>query len=221
MLIKNHLSKSLLVLLLMQSAGTVVCANEQDTPTGGSNKLAISSDIALTVDDINDVAFALQRIRQQAINIYVEATRKKQAPEISAQLPNLSSVPNDLPKDSHGLLPFRRPWLVYFITTLEPLVHLLKEDLKEIESGTKTSDLPEETRTLLDPLIKDWSQGVGKLDSFLTHIAELVQDADKNNLQLAKTAFDIDKEVVRLEQLRDKAFDIIMESPKKSHAKTN
>ena len=180
------------------------------------------ADIALTVDDINDLGFALQRIRQQAINIYVEATRKRGAAQISAQLPNLSSVPAEMPKDQASLMPFRRPWLVYFITTLEPLVHLLKEDVKDVESGSRKVDITPEQRKVLDPFIKDWSAGVAKLDGYLTHSADLVEYADKNNIELAKLASDLDKEVSRLEQIREKAFAVVdaMRKKDKSSGKT-
>lgn len=180
-----------------------------------------NANVSLTVDDVNDVAYALQRIRQQAINIYVEATRKKESPEISAQLPSLSNVPGDLPKEQTNLLPFRRPWLVYFVTTLEPLVHLLKEDVKDIENGSKLQDVPAEKRTMLDPLIKEWSQGVSRIDEQLARATSLIEDADKNNAALARVAYDIDREITKLEQVRDKAFDIVYDvaQSKKAAAK--
>lgn len=170
---------------------------------------ANAAELSLTVDDINDLGFALQRIRQQAINIYVEATRKRAESEISAQIPNLNAVPTELPKEQSKLLPFRRPWLVYFITTLEPLVHLLKEDLKEVESGARKIDVTPEQRKALDPYLKEWAVGVNHLDECLVHSAELIEDAGKNNVALAKLASDLDKEVVKLEQVREKAFDVV------------
>ena len=88
--------------------------------------------LELQTDEINDVAYALQRVRQQAINIYVEAIRKRESPAVTAELPALSKVPEEIPKDMTNLLPFRQTWLVYFITTLEPLVYLLKQDIKDI-----------------------------------------------------------------------------------------
>ena len=179
--------------------------------------LAAADELGLTVDDINDVGFALQRIRQQAINIYLEAVRRKESTEVKAQVPTLAAVPDEFPKSQAGLLPFRRPWLVYFITTLEPLIHLLKEDLKEIENGSKTADLPEHKKKALQPLIKDWTQNVLKIDKDLSSASELIEDADKNNITLAKIAYELDGSVAKLEQIRDKAFRIVYDH--QSHKK--
>ena len=174
--------------------------------------------LTLTVDDINDLGYALQRIRQQAINIYIEATRKRGAAEVSAQLSNLNAVPDEIPAQSNDLRPFRRPWLVYFITTLEPLVHLLKEDVKSVENGSQKIDVSPSIRAAIDPMIKQWSQGVLKIDEKLGSCTQLVEDAGKNNISLAKLALEIDKEVSTLEQVRQKAFDVVEEMQKKEKA---
>jgi hypothetical protein len=163
----------------------------------------------LQVDEVNDVGYALQRIRQQAINIYLEAIRKVDSPAVTAELPTLTKVPPEIPKDMSNLLPFRRPWLVYFITTLEPLVHLLKQEVKDIDSGTHKIDVAPETLKAIDPLLKEWSQGVEKLDALVSEAASLTEDAEKNNVKLATIACELDKEVSELERVRDRAFAII------------
>lgn len=179
-------------------------------------------DTGLNGDDINDVGYALQRIRQQAINIYIEAIRKQNSTEVSAELPALNKVPAEVPKNMNNLLPFRRPWLVYFLTTLEPLVHLLKQDVKDIENGNKNLNISAETRQAINPLIDEWTAGVKNLDEHLTATMALVEDADKNNVELAKIAISIDEDVAKLEHVRDKAFRIVdaMEKTKRSAPKT-
>jgi len=173
----------------------------------------------LKVDDVNDLGFALQRIRQQAINIYVEALRKKDSPEVSADLPELSEVPANLPSDTHNLLPFRRPWLVYFITALEPLIHLLKEDEREIEEDVKALDVSDQSKKQLEPLLKDWKNCVDQMDGQLTATSELVENAEKSNMELAKLASQLDQNVSKLEDLRDQCFRIVYKLDHKSKQK--
>lgn len=209
-----------LLIAMSITAGKVRADEATPAESGNSSteqSSSASDNLGLTVDDINDIGFALQRIRQQAINIYLEATRRKNSAEVKAQVPNLLTVPNQFPKDQSKLLPFRRPWLVYFITTLEPLVHLMKEDLKEIESGAKTEKLTAAKKTALNPLIKDWTQNVLKIDADLSNATQLIDDADKNNIPLAKVAYEIDTTVTKLESIRDKAFRIVYEQPQKKN----
>ncbi len=208
------------------AAGDTTLEQNGKSPASSSaiQQAAPSADLGLRVDDVNDLGYALQRVRQQAINIYVEAIRKRHSPEVSAELPSLTKVPAELPKDMSNLLPFRRPWLVYFVITLEPLIHLLKEDVKDIETGERKIDVSPDTRKALDPLIKEWSLGVRKIDEQLTCAMALVEDADKNNIELAKIASELDKEVSKLEDVRDKCFNIVSEMEqkwRKSSQKTN
>ncbi|CAM6002438.1 unnamed protein product [Sphagnum balticum] len=177
----------------------------------------------LKVDDVNDLGFTLQRIRQQAINIYVEALRKKDSPEVSADLPKLNEVPEQLPKDTYNLLPFRRPWLVYFITALEPLIHLLKEDEREIEQNVKSLDVSDDNKKQLEPLLLDWRKCVDQMDLQLSATSELIENAEKSNLELAKLASQLDQNVSKLEDLRDQCFRIVynlQRKTKQKHAST-
>ena len=167
--------------------------------------------LELQTDEINDVAYALQRVRQQAINIYVEAIRKRESPAVTAELPALSKVPEEIPKDMTNLLPFRQTWLVYFITTLEPLVYLLKQDIKDIESGAKKLDIEPQTRLALNPLLQEWGQGVKRIDEHVSRAAAFIDDADKSNIELARIACEMDKEISKLEQIRDRCFSIVDE----------
>jgi len=144
----------------------------------------------LKVDDVNDLGFAL-----------------------------LSEVPANLPSDTHNLLPFRRPWLVYFITALEPLIHLLKEDEREIEEDVKALDVSDQSKKQLEPLLKDWKNCVDQMDGQLTATSELVENAEKSNMELAKLASQLDQNVSKLEDLRDQCFRIVYKLDHKSKQK--
>lgn len=214
-------------LLLVQLFLPLAASAESNLPqkkepaSAGSQAAITRTEIKLSLDDINDVAYALQRIRQQAINIFIEATRHRDQPEVTAQMPVLSTVPSELPKETNNLLPFRRVWLVYFITTIEPLVHLLKEDVKEIESSLNTMDISSEKRAALEPMIKEWTVGVSHINEQLARGSDMVEDADKNNIALAKLAGEMDKEITNLESVRDKAFDLVFEIQKDTRKSTH
>jgi hypothetical protein len=225
--LNKNIVLSLSILLSIQSAYAAIEAPAAAPPAAyaiSETKTAatINGDDAegkLKVDDVNDLGFALQRIRQQAINIYVEALRKKDSPEVSADLPALTEVPTVLPKDTQNLLPFRRPWLVYFITALEPLIHLLKEDEREIENDVKALDVSDESKKQLEPLLQEWKKCVDQMDLHLTAISDLVENAEKSNLELAKLATQLDQGVATLEDLRDQCFRIVYRLERKAKQK--
>jgi hypothetical protein len=187
---------------------------------GQKANLAIAQ---LQTCDINDIAYALQRVRQQAINIYVEAIRKIDSPAVTVELPTLTRVPAVVPKDMTGLLPFRRPWLVYFITSLEPLVHLLKQDINDIATGARKLRVEPETRQAIDPLIKEGARVADRISDKLAALAALVEDADKSNIELARIAYELDSEVSTLEKIRDKCFTLVddMEQKWKKYGSAN
>ena len=222
MRLKFLLTASLAILVSHSVPNAIAAASAADKAPGENSSESSSqpsqlpnspqtpgADLGLRVDDINDLGYALQRIRQQAINIYIEALRKPDSLAVTADLSPMTRVPAELPKDTSNLLPFRRPWLVYFITTLEPLVHLLKEDVKQFDQGSREIDVLPETRKAIEPLIQEWAIGVKNLDQELVAATALIDDADKNNIELAKIASSLDHDVSKMEKLRDRCFAIV------------
>lgn len=182
--------------------------NQQDAKDAAAEERTNELYEEFSLDEMNDVGYALQRLRQQAINIYIEATRKRGAPEVTSELPNLLRVPNKIPATQKGLVPFRRPWLVYFVANMEPLLHLLKEEVKEIENGTAAKDVEEKRRARLQPLLEKSRVAVKKIEEQVARITAMIEDAAQSNIAIATAAQEMDRQLEYLEHIRDEAFDI-------------
>jgi len=158
----------------------------------------------MQVENIQDVAYTLQRIRQQAINVYVEATRHKLR-RYELNIPSLSSMPATPLEDQNAYLPLRKGWLVFFIGTMEPLVQILNEHLRRIDERTAQLGIPSQYLPEWQGLVKEWTHAIHGLDDQLNICASLLDDSSAGNVEVAKAARSIDSQVSVLDGILHKA----------------
>ncbi len=165
--------------------------------------------IALT--DLYDAGLALARIRQQAIDIYVDTTR---APIKGINIPEII-IPKTIPvSGSHSdieFLPPRRDWLVYSVASMEPLIRFLSDDVSNAESQTKAVMVVDLRKSRLEPCWDAWATHVKSLNDHLTTMLSLFEEAPKNRGSIAEQAVSIFEEVDQLEKIRKNACQIIAE----------
>lgn len=164
---------------------------------------AIASDSDLVVENIQDVAYTLQRIRQQAVNIYVECTRKP-VNHYELNIVSLCSVPSTALEGPGVYLPLRKAWLVFFIGTMEPLVQILNEHLKHIDERTQQRHIPDKCLAEWQGLVGEWKNTVKQLNAQLDVCAALVNDPEPCNIKVAESARSIDQQVTQLNRILHK-----------------
>lgn len=158
----------------------------------------------LVLDNIQDVAYTLQRIRQQAINIYVESTRKP-VNRYELNIVSLSTMPTTALESQSAYLPLRKAWLVFFIGTIEPLVQILNEHLKHVDERTKQKHLSSQCLPEWQGIVSEWKNAIKQLNDQLDVCAALVNDSAPGNVEVAKTARSIDYQVSQLDSILHKA----------------
>jgi len=158
----------------------------------------------LTPDNIQDVAFTLQRLHQQAINVYVEATRKK-VYRFELNVPSLSSMPTTPLEDQSAYLPLRKAWLALFIGTMEPLVQILNNHLKHLDERTEKTNIPSQDRPEWQGIVAEWTNAIKELNAQLDVCASLLNDSTAENVKVAKAAKAIDNQVSVLDTILLKA----------------
>ncbi len=161
-----------------------------------------SSDLPL--DNMQDIAYVLQRIRQQAINIYVECTRKP-VKRYDLDIASLSKMPTAPLENPSVYLPLRKAWLVFFVGTMEPLVQILNEHLKHIDERTKQSRLPSQCLPQWCQIVAEWKNSIKELNAELTICADLVNDSEPCNIKVAKSARSINCQVNQLDSILHRA----------------
>lgn len=182
------------------------CPTAPGTAEGGS-----SSGTAMPLDDIQDVAFTLQRIRQQAINIFIESTREKHT-RYDLNIPSLSSMPKIPLKDENAYLPLRKGWLVFFIGTMEPLIQILNEELKHLDENAEQKDVPAAKLPQWQGIVKEWKIAFPGLIDQLNNCSNLLDEPSAANIAVAKSAQAIDQQVSVLDDILHKASKFLQES---------
>ncbi len=118
-------------------------------------------------------------------------------------------------KDS-DYMPPRGQWLVYYVGTIEPIISLFTQDVKDAKAGVAQLMVPADTKEKILPLWDQWVAGTDGINRELTAINELIDDGKAENLALAKHAAAIFKLTESLEHTRQKAFNVIAESEKRN-----
>lgn len=194
-------------------AGAIETNKTKDAATKNPSglKLAGSGSGGVGLTDLRDVGLCVMQIKQQAINIYLEATRKPVDLNSIAQLedPNHISV--------HGLatdtkyLEARPEWLTFYIGTMEPIIHLFKEDVKDVEDGIEKVVVPKGTKDKFEKLFDQYEAAVNSLNEHLSNIYEEIHESD-NNVKVAKEAIKMFELADNIEKGRQEAFHLLKES---------
>jgi len=176
----------------------------------GSASSDATTDNGMPLDDIQDVAFTLQRIRQQSINIYVESTRKK-VTHYSLDIPSLTAMPKAALEDQSVYLPLRKGWLVFFIGTMEPLVQILNAELKKLDEKAEQKDVPADKLPEWQGILKDWKEALHGLNDQLNSCACLLDDSSVGNVEVAKSALAIDHQVSIMDDILHRSSKFLQE----------
>jgi hypothetical protein len=191
-------------------------ANSKSVPKLTSDHDKVSD---LTLSDLRDAGLSLNQIRQEAINIFLEVTRKTCHTSTKSEL-NIPALISEaeaaaMTRDS-DYLPPRPQWLVYYVGTIEPIISLFTQDVKDAKAGVAQLMVPADTKDKMLPLWDQWIAGTDGINKELTAINELIDDGKAENVALARHAAAMFKLSESLEGTRQKAFHTIAESEKRN-----
>jgi hypothetical protein len=191
------------------SSNTAPAGKTSADAASAKNKGASALDY-LPMDDIQDVAYTLQRIRQLAVNIYIESTRKK-VHHYELSVTSFSVMPTTALEEQNAYLPLRKGWLAFFIATMEPLVQILNENLKDLDSRATQYAIPLQYRQQWQDHVVEWKKSVHKLDEQLNVCADMLDDPSPGNVQVAKAARAIDAQITVLDDILHQASKFLSE----------
>lgn len=161
-----------------------------------------SGEYVVTMGDIRDVGLCLKQIQQQAVFIYLEATRK----ELPINSPGRIVEPKELSVEGinfkEDYLPARREWLVFFIGSMEPLIRLMGNDVKDVQNGVYMLSVPNISKAQFDKRWKEWTATVTDLNLSLDKINDSLGSETGNNEVVAAQAVAVFNDVKKLESLR-------------------
>ena len=170
----------------------------------------IQKEETVTLSELHDAGIALARIKQQAINIYVEATRKEITDPNQLEVCDPTSIPV---ADKDGAPePPRKNWLVYYLSSLEPIIQLLNNDADEVKGEGRLLVVRPGPKGEWSPLWVDWANHVKSMNDHLTTMTSYFEEAQKNDKAIATEAVAIFDEANSLEKIRKHACKVVAES---------
>lgn len=173
------------------------------------------------LSDLRDTRLSLNQLKQQAVNLFLEATRTSMTVNDAPieQSPTAISLPMFDTKAKY-LAP-RKEWLVLYVNTLEPIVHLLSEDINDVDpNGRNVTKVIEER---INPLWNTWRDQVIAINKSLDQVHGSMpvgddEESADSNAVIAKAALDMFQRAEELEKVRYRAALILIEEYKKDAA---
>lgn len=220
MFLKKQISKSMLrtivTIALLISLSPNCIAKAED-----NSGLTISTTPEVTLVDLRDMGLILFQIKQQAINIYMEATRKPVKFSAKPKIEDLKHIKKADINEKGKYLNTRPEWLTFYVGTMEPLIHLFKVNVQKDGHDIDYILVPKGTEEKFKSMLVDYNNGVKKMDAAVTQIFENISEKD-NNIKVAKAAVNLYKAADNLEKTRRKAFKLIKKSKaEKPYVKVN
>jgi hypothetical protein len=162
--------------------------------------------------DLRDTRLCLTQLKQQAVNLFQEATRTVITESIEPLETTPDSVNAQMLKEGEKYMQPRKEWLFFYINTLEPIVHLLSEDIQDVDTNGRKSWPEIEQR--VNPLWSKWQEDIAEINKAMDQVQEHIED-DSNNLTIAKAAITIFERADHLQTVRYKVALIFREEFRK------
>lgn len=157
------------------------------------------------LSNLRDMRLSVTQVKQQAVNIFMEATRTL----VKVEEQPLEETPQRLSLNmydkSQTYLEPRKDWLVYYINTMEPVLHLLNEDMQDVEKNGL--GLPENISTKVTPLWKLWKDDVLAINKSMDLLQEQIGQ-NKANQGIAAAALNMYEKASDMEKVRFQAAQI-------------
>ncbi len=175
------------------------------------------------LSDLRDTRLALAQLRQQSVNLFLEATRPTMTVNDAPLEQSPASISESMLDPKKKYLAARKEWLVFYINTLEPIVHLLCEDINDVDTNGRKVSKPFEIH--INPLWATWRENVLSINKSLDQLQGLLPVGEEDesagsNAAIAKAALDIFQRAEELEKIRYRVTVASIEEYKKEASAT-
>jgi|AGTN01.1.fsa_nt_gi hypothetical protein len=178
-------------------------------------------EIKLNLTRLRDTGLAIRQIRQQALNIYLEATRKELKPTDKCAIADPVPENVDMTKEECGAyLPPRKEWLVVYLTAIEPVSQLLRKWQGSLNTGTVVRTVPKGTAAKFRPVNKQFFEEALKIEKHLDALHDIFEAEQSDNVKLAEVSKGLLNSAKNLEKLREQEFEILKEAAIKGVTET-
>ncbi len=159
------------------------------------------------LSDLRDTRLSVGQVKQQAVNLFLEATRVVIKPGSQALHVSPTSINATMLNEKANYMEPRKDWLIYYMNTLEPIIQLLTDDIHDVDTNSRV--VPANIEAKINPIWKTWKSDITSINRSLDEMQELIGQDSGTNIPLAKTALEIYQRASNIEKIRYRAFELL------------
>jgi hypothetical protein len=159
------------------------------------------------LSDLRDTRLSVGQVKQQALNLFLEATRVVVKPGDPALHFSPATINAEMLNEKKTYMPPRKDWLIFYMNTLEPIIQLLTDDINDVDTNGRA--VPPNIEAKINPLWKTWQADVRAINRSLDEMQELIGPDTGTNIPLAKTALVIYNKAIELEKIRYNVYELM------------
>ncbi len=159
------------------------------------------------LSDLRDTRLSIGQVKQQAINLFLEATRVVVKPGDIPLHVSPTVITAAMLDEKKSYMAPRKDWLIFYMNTLEPIIQLLTDDINDVDTNGRK--VPPNIEAKINPLWKTWQIDVRAINKSLDEMQELIGPDCGTNIPLAKTALAIYNRALDLEKVRYQAYEMM------------
>ena len=186
-------------------------APEQTSLHGGVQK------IELNLEQLRDIGLDLKNVLKGLSSLYDEVTAQPMSlvtqPEVVGRGIVINIPIAAVPAGPRP--PARKKRVDQAMSTVTPLVTVMKDGVDEFVSGRREIDLPPQVMDQIRPQLKQWVALVNNTSSQLSTLQQLTQGPPYNNDAIADTVVAMEKNVKSMDETRRAVYKVIRKEGKK------
>jgi len=165
----------------------------------------------LTLDMVRDVGVSLRQVRELAIYIFKEATRKMVSLADPPAIDGFDSISEkDLDKDAKYLKP-RPGWIFFYVGTLEPTIQLLKD------AESERIYIPRKIKEKETRLDDDFDAELEKTRVEIKKLHKYIDGDSHESVDVARSALVIYNAAEAMEKIRAESYEAVRDAEKNGY----
>jgi len=176
--------------------------------------------VNVDLSHVRDWGLAVRQLKEQAMNLYIEATRIKPTPDDSSDIKVPESISTSKPSESSKSLPPRTEWVAYYLNSMEPLMQFVTSSLRASEGGKLLVSVPKGTSAELRPIGDQMYAVSHQLEGYLDMLNDIFNQEQPSGDKLTDLSAKISDDASKLEGLRKQYYEVIRKAEKNGVTET-
>ncbi len=198
-------------------------SSDSSDSSGGIKLLSGVKMIELNLENLRDLGLDLKNVMKASSSLYDEVTIQ---PVTINTMPTVIgygtvvNLPVGFTPTGAGPQP-KKKRVDMAMNQMRPIIHLLKADLDEFETGRARLDISDEERKVMQPWFDEWKDLIRDVSGNLEQLESLTSEKRYDNRAIANAANAIHQDTKKMDKVRLKVYKFLQKQGKKNKNKKN